>query len=119
MRSTSRGQLTLTKATKEPCEGAGRAHAKRRSLWAQKYLKETTAPVALFAAGGCEGQTLEARKAQSRPIGESIASGQSEPRAGCGLHTWQTAEKDGTQGASAARCKNISARVQGVPLSGS
>ena len=111
------GQLTLTKATKEPCEGVSRAHAKRRSLWAQKYLKETTAPVALFAAGGREGQTLEARKAQSRPIGESIASGQSESRAGCGLHTWQTAEKDGTQGASAARCKNTSARVQGVPLS--
>ena len=111
------GQLTLTKATKEPCEGASRAHAKRRSLWAQKYLKETTAPVALFAAGGREGQTLEARTAQSRPIGESIASGQSESRAGCGLHTWQTAEKDGIQGASAARCKNTSARVQGVPLS--
>eukprot|EP00439_Symbiodinium_sp_Y106_P019234 s4933_g2.t1 len=78
------GQLTLTKATKEPCEGASRAHAKRRSLWAQKYLKETTAPVALFAAGGRASQTLEARKAeptpdcpaQSRPIGESIASSQ-------------------------------------------
>ena len=48
------GQLTLTKATKEPCEGASRARAKRRSLWAQMYLKETTAPVALFAAGGRE-----------------------------------------------------------------
>ena len=115
------GQLTLTKATKEPCEGASRAHAKRRSLWAQKYLKETTAPVALFAAGGRASQTLEARKAeptpdcpaQSRPIGESIASSQSEPRTGCGLHTWKTAEKVSTQGASAARCKNTSARVQG------
>ena len=55
---------------------------------AEKYLNETTAPVALFAAGGRAGQTLEARKAeptpersaQSRPIGESIASSQSEPR---------------------------------------
>ena len=111
------GQLTLTKATKEPCEGASRAHAKRRSLWAQKYLKETTAPVAIFAAGGREGQTLEARTAQSRPFGDSTASGHSESRAGCGLHTWQTAEKDGKPGASAARCKNTSARVQGVPLS--
>ena len=88
------GQLTLTKATKDPCEGASRAHAKRRSLWAQKYLKETTAPVAIFATGGREGQILEARAAQSGPFGDSTASGQSESRAGCGPHTRQTAEKE-------------------------
>ena len=101
------GQLTPTMATRNPCEGASRAHAKRWSLWVQKYLKETTAPVALFAAGGRAGQTLEVSKAeptpdspaQSRPIGEPVASSQTEPKTGCGLHTWTTAEKANTQAA--------------------
>ena len=115
------GQLTPTMATRDPCEGASRAHAKRRSLWVQKYLKETTAPVTLFAAGGRASQTFEVSRAeptpdspaQSRPIGEPVASSQAEPKTGCGLHTWMTAEKANTQGTSAARSKNTSAMVQG------
>ena len=36
------GQLTPTMATRDPCEGASRAHAKRRSLWVQKYPRNPT-----------------------------------------------------------------------------
>lgn len=42
------GQIGLTKVLSERCEGASRAHKKRSSDWAQKYLRETTAPVNLF-----------------------------------------------------------------------
>ena len=46
------GQLAPFKVVKEPCEGASRAHARRRAYWAQRYLLETTAPANLFENKG-------------------------------------------------------------------
>ena len=38
------GQLQLYQVVTEQCEGASRAHQKRGSTWAQKYLKEVATP---------------------------------------------------------------------------
>ena len=102
------GQLTLTKVVKEPCPGASRAHEKRRSLWAQKYLEETTAPGTLFGAGmpkqqkaalpGSGAQQVEAQP----PLAVPTADGHTDrTQVGCGPHACPAAKK--TTGASATR----------------
>ena len=50
------GQLSLTKVLRESCEGASRAHKKKKTEWAQKYLKETTTPTDLFKTTGTRPQ---------------------------------------------------------------
>ena len=58
------GQLTPFKVVQDPCEGASRAHARRKAYWAQRYLVETTAPANLF---GSQGVTTATAKSRSGP----------------------------------------------------
>ena len=102
------GQLTLTKVVKEPCPGASRAHEKRRSLWAQKYLEETTAPGTLFGAGTPQQQkaALPGSSAQQvevqPPAAVPTADGHTDRKqVGCGPHACPAAKK--TTGARATR----------------
>ena len=61
------GQLTPFKVVKEPCEGASRAHARRRAYWAQRYLHETTAPANLFEGNGGKPALEASRAAPTLP----------------------------------------------------
>ena len=61
------GQLTPFKVVKEPCEGASRAHARRRAYWAQRYLLETTAPANLFGNKGEKPAAATTRSGPARP----------------------------------------------------
>ena len=95
------GQLTLTKVVKAPCEGASRAHAKRQSYWAQKYLAETTAPANLFGGKGAQAVSAESRavptppslspRFQAKDSGDCSQSGST----GCGPHTFSAVAKAG------------------------
>ena len=58
------GQLTPFKVVQDPCEGASRAHARRKAYWAQRYLVETAAPANLF---GSQGVTTATAKSRSGP----------------------------------------------------
>ena len=101
------GQLTLTKVVKEPCPGASRAHEKRRSLWAQKYLEETTAPGTLFGAGapkqqkvappGTSAQQVEVQPPEAVPTVDGRTDGK---QVGRGSHACPAAKK--TTGARAS-----------------
>ena len=102
------GQLTLTKVVQEPCPGASRAHEKRRSLWAQKYLEETTAPGTLFGAGipkqqkaplpGPSAQQVEAQPPSAVPTADGHTD---RTQVGCGPHACPDAKK--AAGASTTR----------------
>ena len=93
------GQLTLTKVVKTPCEGASRAHAKRQSYWAQKYLAETTAPANLFGGKGAQAVSAESRAVPTPPSlsPRSQAQGSDDrshsDNTGCGPHTCSTVAK--------------------------
>ena len=102
------GQLALTKVVQEPCPGASRAHEKRRSLWAQKYLEETTAPGTLFGAGipkqqkapllGPSAQQVEAQPPSAGPTADGHTG---RTPVGCGPHASPDAKK--AAGASTTR----------------
>ena len=102
------GQLTLTKVVQEPCPGASRAHEKRRSLWAQKYLEQTTAPGTLFGAGipkqqkvpllGPSAQQVEAQPPSAVPTADDHTD---RTQVGCGPHASPDAKK--AAGASTPR----------------
>ena len=102
------GQLALTKVVQEPCPGASRAHEKRRSLWAQKYLEETTAPGTLFGAGipkqqkapllGPSAQQVEAQPPSAVPTADGHTG---RTPVGCGPHASPDAKK--AAGASTTR----------------
>ena len=102
------GQLTLTKVVQEPCPGASRAHEKRCSLWAQKYLEETTAPGTLFGAGipkqqkapllGPSAQQVEAQPPSAVPTADGHTD---RTQVGCGPHASPDAKK--AAGASTTR----------------
>ena len=87
------GQLTPFKVVKEACEGASRAHARRRAYWAQRYLLETTAPANLFGNKGGKPVVDESRAAVARPSSppsppaEGPGHQASEASKGSGLHT--------------------------------
>ena len=68
------GQLSLAKVLRETCEGASRAHKKRKTEWTQKYLKETTNPTELFKTMGTRPQAE-----QHRPLSQASA-GAAEPK---------------------------------------
>ena len=68
------GQLSLTKVLRESCEGASRAHKKKKTEWAQKYLKETTTPTDLFKTTGTRPQAE-----QHRPLSQTF-TGAAEPK---------------------------------------
>ena len=85
------GQLTPFKVVQQPCEGASRAHARRRAFWAQKYLTETTEPANLF---GSKGDTTANAKNSSEPAAPPWHSPTADPRhqvskgaVGSGPHT--------------------------------
>ena len=85
------GQLTPFKVVQQPCEGASRAHARRRAFWAQKYLTETTEPANLF---GSKGDTTANAKISSEPAAPPWHSPTADPRhqvskgaVGSGPHT--------------------------------
>ena len=95
------GQLTLTKVVKTPCEGASRAHAKRQSYWAQKYLAETTAPANLFGGKGAQAVSVESRAVPTPPsllprfqAKDSDGCSQSDST-DCGPHTCSAVAKAG------------------------
>ena len=115
------GPLNLTKAAKESCEGASRAHAKRKSYGAQKYLQDTTAPANLFSADTAAPQTAVSRAvptpaspAQQSETSELVGHRQAEPKAGCGPHTAAKPTKMKPKGVTIARKKNSSAQVLGI-----
>ena len=68
------GQLSLTKVLRESCEGASRAHKKKKTEWAQKYLEETTTPTDLFKTKGTRPQAE-----QHRPLSQT-STGAAEPK---------------------------------------
>ncbi|CAE7469028.1 unnamed protein product, partial [Symbiodinium microadriaticum] len=91
------GQLTPFKVVKEPCEGASRAHARRRAYWAQRYLLETTAPANLFGNQGGKPAMEENRAVPAlpasppRPPAEGPAHHDREDSKGSWPHTLEAA----------------------------
>ena len=68
------GQLSLTKVLRESCEGASRAHKKKKTEWAQKYLEETTTPTDLFKTKGTRPQ------AEQHRLLSQTSTGAAEPK---------------------------------------
>ena len=114
------GQLAPFKVVKEQCEGASRAHARRRAYWAQRYLLETTTPATLFGNQGGRPATEENQAVPASPesppgpLADGPGHHDCEDSKGSGFHTLEAAVTLGqTTPGIAPQAKT--GRLQGSP----